>query len=411
MQDVDVIVIGAGAAGVGAGMALRDAGWSFVILEAADRIGGRAYTDRTSLPLAWDQGCHWMHSANLNPLVAEADRVGTTYLRERREGGYRYWWRNGWLTGDALAQAGAAVDGAFDAVYAAAEQGRDVAVADVVDQGSPYAGGVRHILQLMAASDPEDTSTSGYGDYNDTETNWPVLSGYGDLIERMAAGLPVRTGVPVRAVDEVPGGVRVTTDQGDMRARAAIVTVSTNVLRSGALRLSGSGAQAIRDFADAVPCGSYEKVAILLKRPLPGMDKALFCTVDPQDRGPLNFQIAATDRRLMIAHFGGSLARRLAEEGAEALKSYALDRLRLIAGDHIGAEVESVAVTGWQTNPNTLGAYSAARPGFAQARRDMIAADTGRIALAGEALSLQFQATAHGAWMSGQAVARRVTAG
>ncbi|TNF64433.1 MAG: FAD-binding protein [Rhodobacteraceae bacterium] len=411
MQEVDVVIVGAGAAGIGAGMALRDRGLSFVILEAADRVGGRAFTDTVSLPVAWDQGCHWMHSANLNPLVAEADRVGATYLREAREGGYRYWWRQDWLKGADLAAAGDAVEGAFDAIYQAAGQGLDVPVSQVVRCDDRYAPGVRHILQLMAAGDPEDVSAAAYGDYNDTSTNWPVLSGYGDLVTRMAAGLPVRTGTPVRGVAETAGGVRVSTDRGDLSARAAILTVSTNVLRADAIRLTGTGAQAIRDFAEQVPCGSYEKVAVLLRGPVPELEKALFVTIDPVTQPPVNFQIAAQAPRLLIAHLGGSLARALATEGAEAMKAYALERLKLVLGSAIEDQVEAIATTGWEHNPHTLGAYSAARPGFAQARRDMIAADTGRIALAGEALSLQFQATAHGAWSSGQDVARRVTAG
>ncbi len=408
MHDVDVVVIGAGAAGVGAGQALRDRGLSFTILEAGDRVGGRAFTDTSSLPVAWDQGCHWMHCADVNPLVAEADRVGTTYLRELREGSYRYWWRGGWLKGDDLAAADRAMEGAFESIYHAADQDRDVPIAEVVAADGPYAAGVRHVLQLMASGDPENVSAAGYGDYRDTEVNWPVLSGYGDLIARLAADLPVRTGTPVRAVDEVPGGVRVTTDRGDLTARAAIVTVSTNVLRSGALRLSGSGAQAISDFAEQVPCGSYEKVAVLLKRPVPEVEKALFFTIDPVSLPPVNVQIAAQTPRLLISHLGGSLARGLAKEGPAAMQAYAMERLKMALGREIEDEVEGIATTGWEVNPLTLGAYSAARPGFAQARRDMIAADPGPITLAGEALSLSFQATANGAWASGRDVARRL---
>ena len=55
---VDVVIVGAGAAGIGAGLELRDRGISCVILEAAERVGGRAFTDKTSLPYLWDQGCH-----------------------------------------------------------------------------------------------------------------------------------------------------------------------------------------------------------------------------------------------------------------------------------------------------------------------------------------------------------------
>ncbi|MDA0962526.1 MAG: FAD-dependent oxidoreductase, partial [Proteobacteria bacterium] len=203
---------------------------------------------------------------------------------------------------------------------------------------------------------------------------------------------------------------RVTTDRGDLSARAAIVTVSTNVLRSGALRLSGSGAQAIGDFAEQVPCGSYEKVAVLLKRPVPEVEKALFFTIDPTPQPPVSIQIAAQTPRLLIAHMGGSLARGLAKDGPAAMQAFAMERLKMAFGATIEDEVEGIATTGWEVNPLTLGAYSAARPGFAQARRDMIAADPGPITLAGEALSLSFQATANGAWASGRDVARRVLA-
>ena len=72
----DVVIVGAGAAGVGAGLELQARGVPFVILEAADRVGGRAFTDRASLPGPWDQGCHWFHCADVNPLVAWADRLG-----------------------------------------------------------------------------------------------------------------------------------------------------------------------------------------------------------------------------------------------------------------------------------------------------------------------------------------------
>jgi len=188
---MDVVVIGAGAAGVGAGLALQAAQKSFVIVEAAERVGGRAYTDKVSMDLPWDQGCHWLHSADVNPLVSWADRLGATYLRQERDGAYQYWLKGNWLAPSEISVYGSAVDAAFDAVYAVAETGRDVPISEILPDPGPYGGAVRHILQLMASGDPENVSTSGYADYLDTDHDWPVVSGYGDLIERMARGLPV----------------------------------------------------------------------------------------------------------------------------------------------------------------------------------------------------------------------------
>src|SRR5690554_7198570 len=72
----DLIVVGAGAAGLAAAARARELGLSTLLLEAKDRIGGRCFTDTSSLGLPWDQGAHWMHQARSNPLVAAAQRLG-----------------------------------------------------------------------------------------------------------------------------------------------------------------------------------------------------------------------------------------------------------------------------------------------------------------------------------------------
>ena len=69
--DVDVVVIGAGLAGLGAATALRQQGRSAIVLEAADRIGGRAWTAYPpALGGVWfDMGAIWLHDAENNPLT------------------------------------------------------------------------------------------------------------------------------------------------------------------------------------------------------------------------------------------------------------------------------------------------------------------------------------------------------
>jgi monoamine oxidase len=57
-RDPEVVIVGAGATGIGAGLALLRLGVPFVILEAKDRTGGRAYSESSSLGHLWDHGCH-----------------------------------------------------------------------------------------------------------------------------------------------------------------------------------------------------------------------------------------------------------------------------------------------------------------------------------------------------------------
>src|SRR5687768_15031613 len=67
--DVDVIVAGAGAAGIPAARRLLAAGLSVAVIEARDRVGGRAVTVALKgHPV--DLGAHWLHAGPVNPLVS-----------------------------------------------------------------------------------------------------------------------------------------------------------------------------------------------------------------------------------------------------------------------------------------------------------------------------------------------------
>ena len=72
--EVDVVIIGAGAAGIAAARRIAAAGRKFVLLEAADHIGGRCMTDMETFGLPYDRGAHWIHTPDLNPVTKQAPR-------------------------------------------------------------------------------------------------------------------------------------------------------------------------------------------------------------------------------------------------------------------------------------------------------------------------------------------------
>ena len=95
-SETDVVIVGAGSAGIGAAKRARELGLSFVLLEAMDRIGGRAYTDSTTFGTPWDVGCHWLHSASINAYRELADKYGRAY--EKRTPARRSHDGTRWLT-------------------------------------------------------------------------------------------------------------------------------------------------------------------------------------------------------------------------------------------------------------------------------------------------------------------------
>ncbi len=404
-----VVIVGAGAAGVGAGMELQKRGVPFVILEASERVGGRAYTDKTSLPYWWDQGCHWMHCADVNPLVAEADRVGAEYLTEERDDWNAVWANGSWADKAGRADTLTIMEAAFGAIYDAGGTGRDVAISDVLPDAGDMAPIVRHWIQLMASGDPEQVSTRSYADYADTDRNWPVKTGYGDLIERLAKGLPVRLNTPVGRIEQRADGVCVTTNSGSIEAKAAIVTASTSVLNSGAIEIGAGPARELLTLIENVPCGYYEKVAIAFDSDVFGhIEQSSVNILPPDGSAPINFQFANFGNPMVIGHVAGSVAKDLAAEGDAAMVEFAMERLNAGFGSDIKIRMVNAATTEWGDNLFVRGGYSYAKPGCAHLRHEMIATDTGNLAFAGEAFSMQWQATAHGAWASGRDVAGRI---
>ena len=74
--DFDVLVVGAGAAGIAATGALGAAGLGVVCLEASDRIGGRVHTDTAIFGVPFDMGAHWLHNEQSNALKAPGLAMG-----------------------------------------------------------------------------------------------------------------------------------------------------------------------------------------------------------------------------------------------------------------------------------------------------------------------------------------------
>jgi phytoene dehydrogenase-like protein len=71
-READIVVIGAGAAGIAAARRIVAANRKVIVIEASDRIGGRCLTDTATFDMPFDRGARWMHSPDTNPLIKPA---------------------------------------------------------------------------------------------------------------------------------------------------------------------------------------------------------------------------------------------------------------------------------------------------------------------------------------------------
>src|SRR3954471_18783981 len=150
MSQFDLVIIGAGAAGIGASRAATKAGLTHQVIEASHRIGGRAYTEDLAPGVPFDLGCHWLHSSDINPLVAEADRLGFVIDRDFAFSPHL------WLNGRHATQS---EDNAYAAYFDWAERGTGVAmpagedrdVLSLIDTASPYFAPYAHVFSVIHA--------------------------------------------------------------------------------------------------------------------------------------------------------------------------------------------------------------------------------------------------------------------
>lgn len=404
----DVIVIGAGAAGLAAARRLREHGLEVVVLEAKQRVGGRIWTDRDSLGVPWERGANWLHNAEDNLFRRYADAAGFAY--ERRPATRRLWC-DGWANEALLAERDAYETAAFAAVDAAGEAGRDVAAATVIPPHPRFAGPFECWFAAVAGVEPARMSTLDHWRSATGGGNWRLEAGYGTLIEHYARGLPVRLGIPVKRLRWDGPDVVAVTPAGSLRARAAIVTVSTNVLAEGRIRFEPPLPADRREALDGVTTGEANKVALAFEANPFDLDVPFFVRFAEPRFAALIFELRPFGRDLAIGHLGGRFARELEAAGAAAMTALAVDALVHAFGSGVRRRLRAAATTAWCADPEIRGGYSCALPGRAHLRARLAEPLAGRVFFAGEACSITHYGTAHGAAETGiaaaDAVARR----
>lgn len=406
----DIVVIGAGAAGIGAGRALAKAGIPFLIIEAKDRIGGRAFSEATSLGHLWDHGCHWFHSADKNVLRGLAEEIGHKFLTKPRDGVMKSFMNGEWKADPVRVDY---VWNILGEVAEAGQKGKDVAAASLLDPKHPWYPMARHWLSLMYSAEPEDISTRDAGSYDDTGVNLAVEDGYGALVARLAEGLPIATRVAARKVTARGQSVVVETDQGTITAKAAIVAAPARMLETGKLSIADMPDDIARAF-EHVPMGYYEKIAFAFDgKVFEGFDVPYADIFDPvaPSTHPLNFELHPFGRPIAVTHIGGRFARDMEREGEAGMIDFALSALVRAFGSDLRKRVKKATTTHWSSDIFINGAYSCAKPGHGLARRVFANPIAERIFLAGEHVHPTFFATAHGAFETGlSAAAKALTA-
>ncbi|MQT11479.1 flavin monoamine oxidase family protein [Segnochrobactrum spirostomi] len=398
-HEVEVAIVGGGAAGIAAARTLASAGRDVLILEARARLGGRAWTIPSPVPL--DLGCAWLHSGDRNPWVAVAEGLG--FPVERRHAPWQTR-RDINFPPEQRAAYQAAAEAFYDRLDEAAASGApDRPAADLLEPGNRWNGLLDAISGYMNGVELAGLSVRDFANYADTGVNWRIPAGYGTAIAAAGQHVPVALGCAVTRIRHGATPIEIETALGTLKAKAVIVTLPTNVLAAETVAFYPPLPDKI-EAASALPLGIADKVLLALDAPedVP-LDGHAFGSLTSARTA--SYHLRPFGRPMIEGYFGGALARDLEAGGTAAFTAFALDELAGILGSGIRAKLTPITSTAWARDPFALGSYSQARPGRADARLTLAAPVGDRLFFAGEACHVHDFSTAHGAYRTGVAAA------
>jgi monoamine oxidase len=403
---LDVVIIGAGAAGIAAARRVAAAGRRYVVLEAADHVGGRCVTDTRTFGVPYDLGAHWIYAPNLNPLTKLGTRRGIEVYpapasqkvrigrRDAREGEMEDFLATQVRANRAIVEAARKAD-------VACEQTLPNDLGDwrptVEFALGPYTCG----------KELEQVSLLDFARSQDREAAAFCRQGYGALLGALADGLSVKLSTPALAVDS-RRGVAVETAKGSITARAVIITLSTNVITSGAVKFTPDLTPGQLEMFGKLALGSFDHVALALADNALGFasDDLVFEKSADKRTAAILANVGGTP--LCLVQIAGSFGRELSAQGGAAMVDFTADWLASLYGADVKKAVRRSHATRWNNDPLTLGAFSAAAPGWQKARRMLMPPVNDAVWFAGEALHETLWGTVGGAWESGERAADAV---
>lgn len=402
-SQVDVIVIGAGAAGIAAARSLLEQGRSVRILEARSRVGGRVKTVHVGNGTVVDLGAAWLHSAETNPMTALA-KANELSIDTRNP--------NSWSTRLRLNGLDDAEIADFEATYGAYD-GRsrdtafssadDCALADMLEKDSRWNALIGAMNTWNTGATIDGVSNKARKFRTGTDGNWRVERGYGTLIDILATGLPVEFHTRVEKIDWSGRDVKVTANGHTVSAGRVVVTVPLSVLQAEAIEFTPALPSDKLKALDSLGMGVNNKIYFHMGKLVPGMEVDCHFVGRTDRTATGSYLPQPVGRPLLEMFMGADLAMELERQGDRAMAAFAVEELTGVFGTNARIDLAPAASSRWAGDEFSRGAYSYSRPGGSGGHALLAEPVENRLFFAGEACSSDWHSTVIGAWNTGLA--------
>ncbi|WP_085908979.1 flavin monoamine oxidase family protein [Kiloniella majae] len=426
MTNPDVIIIGAGIAGVTAARTLIQQGISVLVLEARNRIGGRAYTECETFGVPYDHGCTWLHSADENPLSSLVrDKVGFDIFdfgerepiyfvhrsREGNQGARR-----------ASEQEVIEIEKAENALY------DDLWGYDAVKNGDTSIHNLRpprdnwdQLAQLRkgpfeAGVHSNHLSVIDYQTQYETGTEWMVPQGLAAGIFKALGPVPVKLKTVVESIDWQGHDIKVQSNQGTITCRAVLVTVPTEIIADETLMFLPALPQEKMAAFNQLPMGVLDKITLqfdpAFKSLIPDANTNEAYLETPKGMKQTDswhsHLLCPFGAPMSTMFVGGDLARDLTSESDEVAQDFALSSLASVLGEDVKKLFLKGHKTAWLADPFARGGYAYSNIGKNHLREVARQPVDDRLFFAGEALHGKWASMAPGAYETGHQAANEI---
>jgi monoamine oxidase len=406
-HDIEIVVIGGGAAGVAAARRLTAASVPCLLVEARPRLGGRAWTVLDDNSHALDLGCGWLHSADRNPWVGVAERQGLAIDKTPPP----------WMDKQPLEVNFSRAEydsfrSAFGKFYQrleqAAQRATDAPASILLERDNRWNPLIDAMSTYISGAELDRVSLKDLDNYDNTSVNWRVRKGYGTLISAYGADLPMMLDCPVTGIDHSGKRLKVQTSKGAITADRVIVTVPSAILAAERIQFDPPLANKI-EAARGLPLGLADKLFMSLAQ-AEEFQPSVRVFAHKDRAATAGYHIRPFGWPMIETYFGGRCAAALEAGGDAAFFDFAVAELIGVFGSGFARRLKPIRVHRWGKDPFALGSYSFAVPGSADCRATLAEPVDDRIFFAGEACSLHDFSTAHGGYLTGVAAADRVIA-
>ncbi len=410
LTDKKIVIIGAGIAGIAAAKKLKENGYSVVVLESQDRIGGRLRTDR-SLGIAFDEGASWIHGPKGNPITALAAQAGANTFLTDDDNLIIYDQNGKEYTTDFLDAEYTLFEKALNAVLKAGNINKSFE--EIFNALYPEKGKERLWKYMLSAYLEFDTggdisNLSSKYFYDDEEFSGAdviITNGYDKIAEFLGkGGIDIKLNSRVTEINYGATKPFVKANGITYEADYILVTVPLGVLKNKAIAFSPALPSEKNKAIENTKMGNVNKFLLVWKSSFWDI-KAQYIGYTLETKGKFNYfmnlnKFLPSSNALMTFAFGKYASQTESMTDAQVI-SEIMTPLKAIYGNNI-VNPSQFLRTKWGSNPNSFGSYSFATTGTTtEDFNTMSQSVQNKLFFAGEHTELEYRGTVHGAYLSG----------